>query len=116
MVLADRSFSGVGTGAQVLSTSVFIVIALDGAMPGDCGEAGILCKVGPVIGTGEGAGAPDGIGTLTVVMGEGAITAVVADTNGCAKGGPGECPSPDISLIFDTVLNRGAFKAGAGTV
>lgn len=116
MVLADRSLGGVGTGAQVLSTSVFIGIAHDGVLPGDCGDAGILCNMGPVTGTGEGAGAPDGIGTVTVIKGEGARTVVVAVTNGCAKGGPGECPSPDISLIFDTVLNRGAFKAGAGTV
>jgi hypothetical protein len=116
MVLPVRSFGGVGTGAQIVSTSVFIDVAQDGIMPGDCGDAGILCEMGSLIGTGGGASAPDGIVTVTVIKGEGACTVVVPVTNGCAKGGSGECPSPDISLIFDTVLSRGAFRAGAGTV
>jgi hypothetical protein len=116
MVHADNTLGGVGMGAQVLSKSVFIDIAQDVVMPGDCGDAGILCEMDPTIGNGERAGALDGIGTVTVIKVEGAPTVVVAVTNGSAKGGPGECPSTDMSLIFDNVLNRGAFSAGAGTV
>jgi hypothetical protein len=41
---------------------------------------------------------------------------VAAVTSGCAKGGPGECPRPGVSLAFDTTLNSGAFKGGAGAV
>jgi hypothetical protein len=85
-------------------------------MPGDCGDTGILCEMDPAIGNEGGAGALDGIGTVTVIKVEGAPTVVVAVANGCAKGGPGECPSTDMSLIFDNVLNRGAFRAGTGTV
>jgi hypothetical protein len=116
MVYVDKSLGGVGMDAQVLSTSVFIDIAQEGVMPGDCGDAGILCKMDPALGNERGAGAPDGTGTVTVIKGEEAPTVVAAVTNGCAKGGPGECPSEDISLIFNNVFIRGAFKAGAGTV
>jgi hypothetical protein len=73
--------------------------------------------MGPVTGTGRdgGSDAADGVETVTVIKGDGARTAVVtAVTSGCAKGGPGECTSPGVSLAFDTMLNSGAFKGGAG--
>jgi hypothetical protein len=116
MVHADKSLGGVGMGSQVLSTSVFIDIVQDGVMPGDCGDAGILCEMDPAALGNGGAGAPDGIGTVTVIKVEGVPTVVVAVTNGCVKGRPGECSSTDTSLIFDNVLIRGAFRPGAGTV
>jgi hypothetical protein len=74
--------------------------------------------MGPVTGTdtGGGAGVADGVETVTVVMGEGTHSVVVVTvTNGCAMGGPGECPSLGVSLAADTVLNSGAFEEGAST-
>jgi hypothetical protein len=71
--------------------------------------------MGPVTGNNTGGrdDTADRVETVTVVMGEGArMVVVVAVTNVCPKGGPGECPSPGDSLTTDTVLNRGAFKAG----
>lgn len=76
------------------------------------------CETGPVTGTGSdvGSGAADGAETVTVIKGDEARTAVVApDASGVANGGPGECPRPGVSLVFDTTLNSGVFKGGAGT-
>jgi hypothetical protein len=107
-----------GTEAQLVSITTFTDVTEDGIMPGDWGDTGILCEIGPVTGTGSegGSGAADGVETVTVIKGDGARTAVVAAvTSGCAKGEPGECPRPGVSLAFDTMLNSGAFKGGAGT-
>jgi hypothetical protein len=79
----------------------------------------MLCETGPVTGTGSevGSGAADGTETVTVIKGDEARTAAVApDTGGGANGGPGECPRPGVSLVFDTMVNSGVFKGGADTV
>lgn len=118
MVTTVRSFDGEVRGAQLLSMSVFRDVTEVGIMLGDRGDIGILCEMEPVTGNNsEGRdGMPDRVETVTVVIGEGARTVVVvAVTNGCPMGGPGEFPSPGESLATDTVLNSGAFKAGAGT-
>ena len=107
-----------GTEAQLVSMTTFTDVTEEGTMPGDGGDTGILCVMGPVTGTGSevGSGAADGVETVTVIKGDAACTAVVApDTSGCAKGGPGECPRPGVSLVFDTMLNSGVFKGGAST-